>query len=247
MDTRNDADTYTAVDAIDEVMEAVKTIRKWGDIKSDIIREMLLNIEDKGERHILASEMYLLEHPTTIAQLFPVSDISEALGLTVREFRDTVFPRTVDGVCWSDDCSATVSTRVSNKTEYKTWKRDRITPDRKHVVCSACWEKGAPERERLKQEQEERRRQWELENQREREERERLPSMPYKEYLQTEHWKEKRKGALKRAGYKCQLCNSDLMLQVHHRTYERRGSERAADLIVLCQRCHKDFHKIGDE
>lgn len=148
VDTRNDADTYTAVDAIDEVMEAVKTIHRWGLVKNDIIREFLLSIEDENERHILASEMYLIEHPTTIAQLFPVSDISEALGLTVREFKDTVFPRTVDGVCWSDDCSATVSTRVSNKTEYKTWKRDRKNPDGKYVVCTDCWEAGAPERER---------------------------------------------------------------------------------------------------
>ena len=85
-----------------------------------------------------------------------------------------------------------------------------------------------------------------IEESREREKR-LLKSMPYKEYLQTDHWKHTRKSALKRAEYRCQLCNGDAMLQVHHRTYERRGHERASDLIVLCRQCHKDFHRIEDD
>jgi len=52
--------------------------------------------------------------------------------------------------------------------------------------------------------------------------------------------------ALKRAKYSCQLCNSKDNLNVHHRTYERRGHELASDLIVLCKQCHKTFHGIED-
>lgn len=75
-----------------------------------------------------------------------------------------------------------------------------------------------------------------------------LATMPYKEYLQTPEWKETRKRALKRAGFSCQLCNSkDKILNVHHRTYERRGNEQNNDLIVLCEDCHRKFHDIkGD-
>lgn len=69
-----------------------------------------------------------------------------------------------------------------------------------------------------------------------------LKNMPYKEYLQTGHWKNIRKQALFRAKYKCQLCGDKSKLNVHHNTYENRGEEKDEDLIVLCQDCHSKFH-----
>ena len=73
-----------------------------------------------------------------------------------------------------------------------------------------------------------------------------LRTMPYKEYLQTEHWKAIRKRALDYAGHRCQLCNTGDSLQVHHRTYERRGCEEPTDVTVLCAYCHAKFHdKLG--
>jgi len=65
----------------------------------------------------------------------------------------------------------------------------------------------------------------------------------YREYLRSPQWQRKRKGALKRAGNRCQLCNSPARLQVHHRTYDRIGNEAPDDLIVLCSVCHKTFHE----
>lgn len=74
-----------------------------------------------------------------------------------------------------------------------------------------------------------------------------LRSMPYKEYLQTDHWKNTRKKAQERANYRCQLCNTKKQtLHVHHRTYERRGQEYASDLIVLCANCHETFHNHSE-
>lgn len=71
----------------------------------------------------------------------------------------------------------------------------------------------------------------------------RLQSLDYKtEYLKTEHWKQVRAMALANAGNRCQLCNNDRSLQVHHRTYERVGHEDLKDLTVLCGRCHRAFH-----
>jgi len=72
-----------------------------------------------------------------------------------------------------------------------------------------------------------------------------LRSMPYPEYLKTPHWQRLRKEALRRAAYRCQVCNRDRMLHVHHRTYERRGCELARDLIVLCDQCHALYHGKG--
>ena len=64
----------------------------------------------------------------------------------------------------------------------------------------------------------------------------------YKEYLRSEHWKEIRSAALKRAGYKCQVCGYNKNLQVHHNNYKNIGHEEDTDLVVLCWKCHKTFH-----
>lgn len=71
---------------------------------------------------------------------------------------------------------------------------------------------------------------------------EELRSMPYREYLLTEHWQETRERALWRADRQCRLCSSTEDLNVHHRTYERLGCEHNNDLTVLCRDCHAKFH-----
>lgn len=69
-----------------------------------------------------------------------------------------------------------------------------------------------------------------------------LRSMPYPEYLQSAWWQFRREQTLKSDGYRCRLCNSASTLNVHHRTYERRGEEQDSDLITLCRGCHAKFH-----
>lgn len=70
----------------------------------------------------------------------------------------------------------------------------------------------------------------------------RLRSLPYAAYLRTEHWRRVRADALRRAQNRCQLCNRSDSLQVHHRSYDRRGAERPSDVIVLCDPCHTRHH-----
>lgn len=72
---------------------------------------------------------------------------------------------------------------------------------------------------------------------------ERLAELDYSDYLKTAHWQSLRIQALERAGYRCQVCNSPARLEVHHRTYERRGAEHLTDLTVLCAKCHSKFHE----
>ncbi len=69
----------------------------------------------------------------------------------------------------------------------------------------------------------------------------------YGEYLKSEQWGQLRKSKLKEVNYKCQLCNSNKELNVHHRTYERIFRESIEDLIVLCESCHRKFHKNSDK
>jgi len=70
-----------------------------------------------------------------------------------------------------------------------------------------------------------------------------LKTMPYKDYLQTDEWKARRTAYLKTVGYRCEVCNTnDKTLNIHHRTYKRRGNEWNKDLIALCHDCHGIFH-----
>jgi restriction endonuclease Mrr len=71
-----------------------------------------------------------------------------------------------------------------------------------------------------------------------------LRSMPYPFYLRTPEWRRTRAAALVRAGNACSLDVTHTRdLEVHHRTYERRGEELVTDLIVLCHSCHQLHHK----
>lgn len=70
-----------------------------------------------------------------------------------------------------------------------------------------------------------------------------LRNMPYADFLATDYWRDTRGKALAAAEFRCQVCFSDGPLDVHHRTYERRGCEKLSDLTVLCRFCHDLFHR----
>lgn len=69
-----------------------------------------------------------------------------------------------------------------------------------------------------------------------------LAVMPYREYLDSPEWAERREAIRDRAGYRCEDCGRMWRLQVHHVTYERRGWEWPSDLKLLCGRCHTSCH-----
>ena len=72
--------------------------------------------------------------------------------------------------------------------------------------------------------------------------------MAYQAYINSNRWRNNlaRIAELNAAGFRCRLCNglgNESRLEVHHRTYERLGCERPADLTTLCQPCH---HGVTD-
>ena len=67
--------------------------------------------------------------------------------------------------------------------------------------------------------------------------------MDYDEYLKSPHWQRMATLARERAGNRCQVCNADVLMEVHHRTYERMGHEQLEDLTALCPRCHALYHE----
>ena len=74
---------------------------------------------------------------------------------------------------------------------------------------------------------------------------ERTRALSYRDYLLTPEWQDKRARALKRARHRCEVCYRNRDLNIHHRTYDRRGDERDDDLTVLCAHCHTTFHVFG--
>jgi DnaB helicase-like protein len=70
-----------------------------------------------------------------------------------------------------------------------------------------------------------------------------LKTMPYEEYLKTPEWKVKRAQRLAQDRNRCVICNCAEKLQVHHRTYVRRGNELLEDLTTLCDNCHEHHHR----
>lgn len=70
-----------------------------------------------------------------------------------------------------------------------------------------------------------------------------LRAMPYRAYLRTPEWRKTRAAALHRAGDQCAFDPAHTgQLHVHHRTYENLGAERAEDLLVVCEECHRVHH-----
>lgn len=144
----------------------------------------------------------------------------------------------MDPVCIGRHCSRCdrcipVATR-SEWEAYKKAERDRVRHPGRYAprVCEPCAE--AIEAERNSAAAVEARR---AARQHE------LRTMPYNLYLQSPEWQERRKQHLQSAGYRCQVCNAgNVTLDVHHRTYERRGCESYMDLTVLCRTCHDTFH-----
>lgn len=140
--------------------------------------------------------------------------------------RLVVSPLTRTTACTS--CGGDVTHIVSSSSGFKQWIND-IVPVAECDDCTA----------RSRQLSAVQLRNWQLRK-------EHLARMPYKEYLKTPEWQERRRKAVRTAKNACQLCNtSGVILDVHHRTYENRGNERFADLIVLCRACHSKHHGKG--
>lgn len=65
----------------------------------------------------------------------------------------------------------------------------------------------------------------------------------YSEYLQSEHWGVLRSAKFMQVGKACQICRYDDRIHCHHIRYKELYDCTVADLVVLCEACHNDFHK----
>jgi hypothetical protein len=65
---------------------------------------------------------------------------------------------------------------------------------------------------------------------------------PYRDYLASDQWKSLRLSVICRDRCRCVRCGSCERLEVHHKTYARRGFEEMDDLETLCRSCHERHH-----
>jgi hypothetical protein len=62
----------------------------------------------------------------------------------------------------------------------------------------------------------------------------------YRAHLASARWKNIRQDLFRLRGNRCERCgHGHWRLEVHHKTYERLGRERASDLEVVCPTCHE--------
>jgi 5-methylcytosine-specific restriction endonuclease McrA len=197
--------------------------------------ERMLNLvcsyNDYDARLYVASLVYVMDKNVI------GNDLLKALGIEDKGSKFYLYAVPVIFTRFCDQCNGEFDIEIStrNSVNYDRFGRIKgVAPYRK--TCQNC--KGANNYSREKSDEYMRSAQLEIE---------RLKRLPYKEYLKTEHWNNTRQRALKRAYYRCALCNSNGQLHVHHRTYENIGKEHNADLIVLCSHCHAKFHDKLEE
>ena len=138
-------------------------------------------------------------------------------------------PKSLYAPIYCRDCGSKGEHVIKSISGLKDWFSKSVYP---LFTCDDCEQKQAEARKKYS----------ELRRSREAE----LANMPYREYLKTPEWKDRRVKALSFAKHRCQLCNaSGVQLDVHHRTYADRGNEKMRDLIVLCHPCHSKHHDKG--
>jgi hypothetical protein len=72
--------------------------------------------------------------------------------------------------------------------------------------------------------------------------------MNYREYINSDAWKETRARKLREKRNRCEFCgHTSPRNHVHHLTYARLGVELMTDLMVLCREDHMRVHRLMDE
>jgi len=67
----------------------------------------------------------------------------------------------------------------------------------------------------------------------------------YHAFLTSPRWKIRRAQFYATHSRACSACHSRTKVDLHHKTYERRGYEADQDLVALCHDCHSAVHRAG--
>lgn len=214
---------------IEEMEEAINQLQtRLENLPAQIANEL----ETEAERIEAAKYLYW-----SVPRLSSKIIAKDLLGISVRNIKKYI-PSTEEFIpCERCQQNIYFTTRSHAQELKRRLRKDkRYYSEGYKIICDTCWKEIVQQRE--KNNQQKYSRYFERLNE--------LQKMPYQEYLKTPEWRQRRQKHLQSAGFRCQVCNANgVTLHVHHRTYERRGTERFSDLIVLCRECHELFHQKG--
>jgi hypothetical protein len=229
----------TVESAVDElVTSSIRRIEKCEELGQEARRhclELLTTIRRDAGQEAAIAVAKALYWGTDIR----TSDLGKAVGQgNPYYFLPLIGP--ICMICECDKCGTDVDVMVASRAELKpllsknsrNWKSKRF--------CAGCLKRKEEASRQYRNRASEESREWAANREGRLEE---LQAMSYEEYLQTPEWAALRKRALRKAGFRCQLCNKQGELHVHHRTYDApRGEEDVRDLTVLCKKHHKGHH-----
>lgn len=69
----------------------------------------------------------------------------------------------------------------------------------------------------------------------------------YRPYIESDAWQARREDHYQTHRYKCSICGATKRLQLHHLTYRNQGREKEGDLTWLCEKCHKEVHRVAKQ
>lgn len=214
------------IQSIEEMEDAIKELK--GRLR-ELPEEMTAQISTTEGRLEAAKYLYWL-----VPEISGTAIAQGLLKIGVHKLKQMIGPSVSMIHC--DRCLESVEVRNRSHLQeiIKARRKDKARyAEGYKVLCDQCWTEV----------QQERHAEWEETCAQRAKRLHELETMSYAEYLETPEWQERRKRHLKSVGFKCQLCNTkDTILDVHHRTYERRGNEHFKDLIVMCRNCHGVFH-----
>ena len=65
----------------------------------------------------------------------------------------------------------------------------------------------------------------------------------YRRYLKSNWWKKRKAKYWKHHNRKCHCCG-DYATTIHHKNYSRLMEELDKDFVPVCDRCHREIHKL---
>jgi 5-methylcytosine-specific restriction endonuclease McrA len=69
----------------------------------------------------------------------------------------------------------------------------------------------------------------------------------YEKHIRSARWRNTKAAIIKLREGRCEHCQRRTTdIELHHKTYERLGRERIADLELLCRTCHADADRVRE-
>ncbi len=69
-------------------------------------------------------------------------------------------------------------------------------------------------------------------------------SAEYSDYMHSPEWRAFRLSVFSARGRICQKClTTNVKMELHHKHYRNFKHELPEDVVILCQKCHAEFHR----